>query len=239
MGRLAPIFMTASCAGLARVPLVIAGRAAGNEIQASMGVVILGGLLSPPSSTCWSCRFSTGSAVARPSARLRSPPRVRSSHGARFGASRSGMTCPSGDLPAERDKFVDKIWSRGGSPIPDPRVPASQGLRRGPSRAPAGSRCALDLTCRCCCLRAHLAGHKKAELVMAAEDRPMRRAGSAALSLLQCHAAQHRREAERHAGRRKGLRRQPEAELVQARGGWLKLALLDAVDELRPRCIPG
>ena len=55
MGRLAPIFMTASCAGLARVPLVIAGRAAGNEIQASMGVVILGGLLSPPSSTCWSC----------------------------------------------------------------------------------------------------------------------------------------------------------------------------------------
>ena len=46
MGRLAPIFMTALCAGLARVPLVIAGRAAGNEIQASMGVVILGGLLS-------------------------------------------------------------------------------------------------------------------------------------------------------------------------------------------------
>src|SRR6267378_2342297 len=29
----------------------------------------------------------------------------------------------------------------------------------------------------------------------------------------------------RHAGRRKGLRRQPEAELVQACGGWLKLAL--------------
>jgi len=44
--RLAPIFMTALCAGLALVPLVIAGRAAGNEIQAPMGVVILGGLLS-------------------------------------------------------------------------------------------------------------------------------------------------------------------------------------------------
>ena len=127
MGRLAPIFMTALCAGLAPVPLVIAGRAAGNEIQASMGVVILGGLLSPPSSTCWSCRFSTGSAVARPSARLRSPPRVRSSHGARFGASRSGMTCPSGDLPAERDEFVDKIWSRSFQRRADLGTPTANG----------------------------------------------------------------------------------------------------------------
>jgi Cu/Ag efflux pump CusA len=33
------------CAGLALVPLVIADRA-GNEIQAPMGVVLLGGLLS-------------------------------------------------------------------------------------------------------------------------------------------------------------------------------------------------
>ncbi|WP_309891282.1 efflux RND transporter permease subunit [Archangium sp.] len=46
MERLAPIVMTALCAGLALVPLVLASDAPGNEIQAPMGVVILGGLIS-------------------------------------------------------------------------------------------------------------------------------------------------------------------------------------------------
>jgi len=44
--RLSPVLMTALCAGLALVPLVIAGEQPGNELQAPMGAVILGGLLT-------------------------------------------------------------------------------------------------------------------------------------------------------------------------------------------------
>lgn len=44
--RLAPILMTASCAGLALLPIVAAGKAPGHEIEAPMAAVILGGLLT-------------------------------------------------------------------------------------------------------------------------------------------------------------------------------------------------
>ncbi len=44
--RLIPILMTAACAGLALVPLVVAGNAPGHEIEYPMAVVILGGLVS-------------------------------------------------------------------------------------------------------------------------------------------------------------------------------------------------
>lgn len=44
--RLAPILMTALCAGLALVPLVLAGNKPGHEIEYPMAVVILGGLVT-------------------------------------------------------------------------------------------------------------------------------------------------------------------------------------------------
>ena len=44
--RLAPILMTALAAGLALLPLVVAGNIAGHEIEHPMAVVILGGIVT-------------------------------------------------------------------------------------------------------------------------------------------------------------------------------------------------
>jgi Cu/Ag efflux pump CusA len=44
--RLAPILMTALAAGLALLPLVIAGDIPGHEIEHPMAIVILGGLVT-------------------------------------------------------------------------------------------------------------------------------------------------------------------------------------------------
>ena len=42
--RLAPLLMTAACAALALVPLIVKGHVPGHEIEYPMAVVILGGL---------------------------------------------------------------------------------------------------------------------------------------------------------------------------------------------------
>ena len=73
--RLAPILMTALCAGLALVPLVIAGGDAGNEIQAPMGVVILAACCRRRSSTCSCCPSCSGGSVVL--IRMRWPRRSR------------------------------------------------------------------------------------------------------------------------------------------------------------------
>jgi Cu/Ag efflux pump CusA len=67
--RLAPILMTALCAGLGLVPLVLGGNKPGHEIEYPMAVVILGGLITSTAlnlvlmpALYW--RFGKGTSVA-------------------------------------------------------------------------------------------------------------------------------------------------------------------------------
>jgi Cu/Ag efflux pump CusA len=46
MERLSPVMMTALCAGLALIPLALAGGEPGNEIQSPMAVIVVGGLIT-------------------------------------------------------------------------------------------------------------------------------------------------------------------------------------------------
>jgi Cu/Ag efflux pump CusA len=81
MERLSPILMTALTAGLALIPLVLKAEAPGNEIQAPMALVILGGLFSstllnlavvPPLFVL----FGQGRRAGRPGSSGQDPPKV-------------------------------------------------------------------------------------------------------------------------------------------------------------------
>jgi Cu/Ag efflux pump CusA len=63
--RLPPILMTALVTALALLPVAVAGGRAGHEIEHPMAVVILGGLFTSMSSTCF-CYLPYANDGARP-----------------------------------------------------------------------------------------------------------------------------------------------------------------------------